>query len=188
MILMGSSRAHGANLATHLMRTDENEHIVVHKLRGFVADNLHDAFKEAEAISRATKCQKYLFSLSLNPPTEASPSVEDFTKAADRIEEKLGLVGQPRAVVFHEKESRRHAHVVWSRIDAETMTAREMDFFKLKLQDVCRELYLENDWKILRGLMNSAERDPKNFNRGEWEQAKRLGQDPRWIRQIGQDS
>lgn len=34
--------------------------------------------------------------------------------------------GQPRAVVFHEKENRRHCHVVWSRIDTEAMKAIPM--------------------------------------------------------------
>jgi len=187
MILISSSRSGGANLATHLMRTDQNEHVDVHELRGFVADNLHDAFKEVEAISRATKCKKYLFSISLNPPEEAAVSVEEFIRTVDRIEEKLGLVGQPRALVFHEKENRRHLHAVFSRIDAETMTAREMDFHKLKLRDISRELYLENGWKIPRGLMNSAERDPTNFSRAEWEQAKRFGQDPRWIKQVARE-
>jgi hypothetical protein len=187
VILKGSSRAYGANLATHLMRTDENEHVDVHELRGFVGETLHEAFAEAEAVSKATKCEKYLFSLSLNPPEEASPSIDYFISTADRIEEKLGLVGQPRAIVFHEKEARRHAHVVWSRIDTETMTAREMDFFKLKLRDVSRELFLENGWEMPCGLMDRAGRDPTNFTRGEWEQAKRLGQDPRWAKTIVQD-
>jgi hypothetical protein len=47
----------------------------------------------------------------------------DFELAADEVERVLGLEGQPRAIVFHEKEGRRHAHVVWSRIDARAMRA-----------------------------------------------------------------
>lgn len=54
MILKGSSRANGANLATHLMRADENEHVDVHELRGFVGQTLHAAFAEAEAVSKAS--------------------------------------------------------------------------------------------------------------------------------------
>ena len=65
MILKGSQRGGGADLAAHLMRTDDNEHVCLHELRGFAADNLRGAFKEAEAISRGTKCRQYLFSLSL---------------------------------------------------------------------------------------------------------------------------
>lgn len=124
MIIKASQRGGGANLAAHLTRTDENEHVHIAELRGFVGENLQDAFKEVDAIRRGTKCQQYLFSVSLSPPPSANLSAEDFMAAIDRVEEITGLNGQPRAVVFHEKEGRRHAHAVWSRIDAETMTAR----------------------------------------------------------------
>jgi hypothetical protein len=40
-----------------------------------------------------------------------------FEAAIDMAEQRLGLDGHPRAIVFHEKEGRRHAHAVWSRID-----------------------------------------------------------------------
>lgn len=100
----------------------------------------------------------------------------------ERIEGKLGLEGQPRAIVFHEKEGRRHAHCVWSRIDAETMTARQMSFFKQRLMGVSRDLYLENGWKMPRGLENAAERNPTNFSLAEWQQAKRQDIDPRWLK------
>lgn len=55
MVLKGSQRGGGQNLAVHLMRTDDNEHVRIHELRGFASDNLRDAFKETEAISRGTK-------------------------------------------------------------------------------------------------------------------------------------
>lgn len=182
MILKASQRGSGQNLAAHLMRTDDNEHVLVHDLRGFASDDLHGAFKEAEAVSRGTKCRQYLFSLSLNPPEAENVPVAVFEDAIERIEGKLGLEGQPRAIVFHEKEGRRHAHCVWSRIDAETMTARQMSFFKQKLVGVSRDLYLENGWKMPRGLENAAERNPTNFSLAEWQQAKRQDIDPRWLK------
>lgn len=187
MILKGSQRGSGQNLAAHLLRTDDNEHVLVHELRGFTADDLHGAFKEAEAVSFGTKCRQYLFSLSLNPPEGENVSVAVFEDAIERIEERLGLQGQPRAVVFHEKEGRRHAHCVWSRIDADTMTARHLSFFKQKLMGVSRDLYLEHGWKMPRGLENPAERNPTNFSLAEWQQAKRQSMDPRWLKQTIQD-
>lgn len=187
MILKASQRGGGQDLAVHLMRTDDNEHIRLHELRGFASDNLRDAFREVDAVSRGTKCRQYLFSLSLSPPEQERVPVEVFERAIDRIEERLGLDGQPRAIVFHEKEGRRHAHCVWSRIDAGTMTARQMSFFKKKLTDVSRDLYLEHGWKMPRGILNAGERNPTNFTLAEWQQAKRLGQDPRWLKQTLQD-
>lgn len=187
MILKGSQRANGGNLAAHLMNTRDNEHVALHELRGFCADDLEGAFKEAEAISRGTRCSQYLFSLSLSPPEDERVPVAIFEKAIDTIEEQLGLTGQPRAIVFHEKEGRRHAHCVWSRIDAETMTARPMSFFKNRLMDASRGLYLEHGWKMPDGIHDRAKRDPANFTLAEWQQAKRQGVDPRWLKQSIQE-
>ncbi len=188
MILKASQRGGGQNLAAHLMRTDENEHVELHEVRGFVSETLHGAFKEAHAVARGTKCRQYLFSVSLNPPPSEEVAVEVFETAIARIEERLGLAEQPRAIVFHEKEGRRHAHAVWSRIDPETMTARQMSFFKSKLRDLSRELYLENDWRMPRGLADPAQRDPRNFTLEEWQKAKRTGVDPRALRMAVQDA
>lgn len=182
MILKASQRGGGADLAVHLMRTDENEHMALHELRGFACDDLKGAFQEADAISCATKCKQYLFSLSLSPPEQERVAVADFEAAIDRIEHRLGLVDQPRAIVFHEKDGRRHAHCVWSRIDAETMTARPMSFFKTKLSDLSRDLYLEHGWQMPAGLADRANRNPTNFTLAEWQQAKRQGVDPRWLK------
>ncbi|MDP3408562.1 relaxase/mobilization nuclease domain-containing protein [Bosea sp. (in: a-proteobacteria)] len=187
MILKGSQRAFGQNLAAHLMKLDDNEHVALHQLRGFAADDLKGAFKEAEAISRGTKCSQYLFSLSLSPPEQERVPPAIFERAIDTIEQRLGLEGQPRAIVFHEKEGRRHAHCVWSRIDAETMTARPMSFFKNRLTELSRGLYLEHGWKMPDGIRDSAKRDPKNFTLAEWQQAKRQGGDPRWLKQSMQE-
>lgn len=184
MILKGSTRTGGADLAAHLLRLDENDHVRVQEMRGFAGDDLHEAFQEIHAIARGTKCQKPLFSLSLNPPEGACLSPDDFIAAINRVEEKTGLKDQPRAIVIHEKQGRIHAHCVWSRIDAETMTARPADFFKLKLQDVSRELYLQHGWQMPRGLLSPGERNVTNFTLAEWQQAKRLQQDPRWIKQL----
>lgn len=188
MILKGSQRANGANLAAHLMNTKDNEHVLVHELRGFASDNLKGAFQEVEAIARGTKCSQYLFSLSLSPPASKSVSVDEFVNTIDRVEEKLGLQGQSRAIVFHEKEGRRHAHCAWSRIDPETMTARQLSHFKAKLMDVSRNLYLDHGWKMPSGLANAAERNPTNFSLAEWQQARRQQADPRWIKQSIQDA
>ena len=182
MILKASQRGGGQDLAAHLMKVDDNEHVLVHELRGFASENLRGAFKESEAISRGTKCQQYLFSLSLSPPEAARVSAEEFCATIDRIEERLGLEGQPRAIVLHEKEGRRHAHCVWSRIDAETMTAKQMSFYKRKLVGFSRDLYLEHGWEMPRGIEVAGRRDPTNFSLAEWQQAKRQGTDPRLLK------
>lgn len=74
MILNGSQRGGARDLAIHLMKP-ENDHVEVHEIRGFVADTLPGALREAEAISRGTRCRQFLYSLLLSPPgTESVPS------------------------------------------------------------------------------------------------------------------
>lgn len=183
MILKATKRAGAADLARHLLKA-ENEHVDVHELRGFVSDALPGALNEAYAVSRGTRCQKFLFSLSLSPPAFARVTIADFEDAIDRIERKLGLEGQPRAIVFHEKEGRRHAHCVWSRIKVESMTAIDLPHFKMKLMDISRDLYLEHDWRLPPGMIDPAMRSPLSFNMSEWFKAKRAGQNPRDIKRV----
>jgi hypothetical protein len=187
MILKASQRGGGKQLGLHLMKKEDNEHIELHEIRGFVSDDIVGALKEAHAVSLDTKCKQFLFSVSLSPPPEERVPVETFESAIQRIEERNGLNDHPRIVVFHEKEGRRHAHAVWSRINAETMTAKNLPFFKTKMRDLSRELYLEQGWKMPRGLMNSREADPRNFTLKEWQQAKRMGHDARDLKDIMQE-
>lgn len=175
MILKGSQRGGAKQLGLHLLKTEESEHVEVHDVRGFLSEDIVGALREAEAVAKGTKCRQYLFSVSLNPPEQENVRIETFESALKTIEEKHGLAGQPRVIVFHEKEGRRHCHAVWSRIDAETMTAKPMSFFKNKLMEVSRQLYLENGWQMPRGLADAKDRDPRNFNLAEWQQAKRIG-------------
>lgn len=182
MILVGNQRGGGADLAAHLLK-DENEHVTVHELRGFVASDLPGALQEVQAVARATRCKQYLFSLSLNPPQTECVSVEAFERAADKIEDKLGLTDQPRAFVFHEKHGRRHAHVVWSRIDGDEIKAINLPFTKRKLMDISKSLYLEHGWQMPDGVRDPALSNPLNFSQAEWQQALRTDRDPREIKQ-----
>ena len=187
MILVASQRGGAKQLGLHLLRTDENEHVEVHEVSGFVSEDVVEALKEAQAVAQGTRCKQYLFSVSLNPPETERVDTEVFQDALSRIEEANDLTGQPRVIVFHEKEGRRHCHAVWSRIDAQTMTAKPLPYFKNKLRDLGRELYLEHGWKMPRGFMNSREADPRNCSLAEWQQAKRMGRNARDLKEAIQD-
>lgn len=187
MILNGNQRGGAKDLAVHLMK-EENDHVELYELRGFVADDLMGAFGEAQAISKGTRCKQFLFSLSLNPPEKELVAVSEFEAAIDKVEKKLGLEGQPRAIVFHEKNGRRHAHAVWSRIDTVNMKAIQLSHSHRKLRDVSREIYREHGWEMPTGLIDRDARDPKNFSLAEWQQARRIGKDPRAIKSALQDA
>ncbi len=95
MILKGSQRGGSRQLAVHLLKTKENEHVDVHELRGFSADDLNAALHEIYAVSRGTRAKQFLFSLSLSPPPQERVPIEAFEGAIEAIETKIGLDGQP---------------------------------------------------------------------------------------------
>lgn len=184
MILKGSQRGGPRQLAAHLLNDKDNDHVTLQDIRGFVSGDLYGAMAEATAIAKGTRCRQPVFSLSLNPPKDADASISQLMDAAERAEQTLGLQGQPRAIVIHEKNGRRHAHVVWSRIDADSMKAINLPHFKNRLRDLSKELYLEHEWTLPDGHKENGWKSPLNFTLAEWQQAKRLGLDPREIKQV----
>jgi len=175
MILKGNQRAGGRQMAIHLLNGEQNEHVNVHEVSGFMAQDVLGALNEAYALSKGTKCKQFMYSLSLNPPLDEKVDIDTFEKTLERVEKKLGLEGQPRVVVFHEKEGRRHAHCVWSRINTDEMKAVNISHPKLKLNDLSKSLYLEHGWKLPEGFKDKTKKSPLNFTRAEWQQAQRIG-------------
>ena len=184
MILEGNQRGGARQLARHLMNTQDNEHVEIYEISGFMSDSVIGAFDEIHAVSRGTKCRQFMFSVSLNPPQDVIAPPEYFEKAIAQIEERNGLSGQSRVIVFHEKEGRRHAHAVWSRIDVDEMKAINLSHYKLKLNDISKQLYLEHGWNLPQGFIDKQYRNPLNFTRAEWQQAKRTQDDPRMLKQL----
>ncbi len=182
MIIIASQRGGAAKLAAHLMNDHDNEHVELYEVSGFMADTLPEALQEARAQSMGTRCNQYLFSVSLNPPETEKVETEVFKQAINRIEERMNLQDQPRVIVFHEKKGRRHAHCVWSRIDTTEMKAINLPFYKSRLMEISKEIHLEQDWKLPTGLIERGQSNPLNFTRAQWEHAKRLDDDPRLIK------
>jgi len=187
MLFVGNQRGGAKRLAAHLMSA-ENDHVTVHSVSGFMADNLPGALNEAYALSRGTQCKQFLYSLSINPPEKENVATDDFVSAIDRAGQRLGLEGFPRAIVFHEKEGRRHAHAVWSRIDVTAMKAVNISYPKKKLMQLSRELYREHGFKMPEGFADSTKKNPKNYTRAEYEQAKRAGKNLHAVRKALQDA
>ncbi|MBS0155119.1 MAG: hypothetical protein JSS38_11025 [Nitrospira sp.] len=140
MVPKASQRANGQQLAIHLLNAHDNERVEVADIRGAIACDLPGAFEEWHAVSRVTRCKKYLYSLSINPdPAQGALTRRQYKDYIARVEKKLGLSGQPRAIVFHIKEGREHCHVVWSRIIADQRKAVPISHDKLALLNVTRE-------------------------------------------------
>ncbi len=184
MLLKASQRGGGTHLANHLLNANDNDHVTVHELSGFMTDDVHGAFKEMHAISKGTNCKQYMFSLSLNPPMNETVSTDEFIEVVDRVGQELGLADQPRVIVFHEKENRLHAHAVFSRIDSEQLRGINLPFFKNRLNEISRDIYLEKGWELPKGFIDKQACDPLNYSLEEYSQAKRLDRNPKALKAI----
>lgn len=158
MICKASQRGGGAQLAAHLLNAYDNERVELAELRGSVAKDLAGAFREWFAQSKVTNCEKYLYSLSINPDQRQGRLTNDqYLDLIGRYEKTLGLTRQARAVVFHEKKdkdgiAREHCHVVWSRIDAKAGKAVTISFDRLKRLAVSRTFARELGRTVPKGM------------------------------------
>ncbi|MGA2607203.1 MAG: relaxase/mobilization nuclease domain-containing protein [Terriglobia bacterium] len=178
MIPKGNQRGGGRQLATHLLNQFDNKNVEVLDLRGSVAQDLHGAFHEWYAQSRATKCRKYLYSLSVNPDlAKYDLTREQYLDFIARTERSLKLVGQPRAVVFHTKNGRQHCHAIWSRIDPGAGKAVHMAHDRFKLQAVAREFARDHGLPLPPGMQKNGHNNQKDkqSNLQEKQQQERSG-------------
>lgn len=156
MIFFGSQRGGGADLATHLTNSEDNE-FVAWEMHGTIADDLPGGFAEIEAQAHAmTKLKNYLYSLSINPGPNQDWTDEMFADAIARSGAALGLEDQPHAIARHIKEGadgalREHCHVVWSRVDVQNSCGINIAYDRLKLMQVAREMAQEYGFELPSG-------------------------------------
>lgn len=181
MIPKGNQRSGGQQLATHLLNALDNERVEVAEVRGAIAQDLHGAFKEWQAIAKGTLCQKYLYSLSVNPDhRQAAYDRAHYLDFIERAEKALGLVDQPRAVVFHVKNGREHCHVVWSRIDTEKLKAVHMPHDRQKLRKVAQDFARDYGLTLPEGMRQDRGKErfkehEKHTSLAERQQEERTG-------------
>lgn len=168
MIINGGSRSNGAFFAKHLSNAKKNEQVRVAEIRGLAAKNIGQAFYEMKAVASGTRCKNFFYHANLNPYKDERLTPEQWERAVDALEEELGLEGQARFVVEHEKHGRVHRHVVWSRIDVDQMKAIRMDKDYAKHQETARQLEKEFGLRLGRSVLgpdadkeNRPERRPK---------------------------
>ena len=188
MILKASTRGRPMGLARHLFNEKDNDHIELHSIRGFVSDDLTGAMREVHAMSATVKSKQPLFSVSLSPPAHELAEVDLFEQAAAQVLERNGLQDQPHALIFHEKDGRRHAHLVVSRIDTEHGRVIPLPYFKQKLFDLSKEIYLDRGWDLPAGFIDKRDRDPRNYDLETYHKAKREGLDPKHLKMMAQEA
>ena len=132
MIIGGGSRAGPGDLATHLLRTDENEVARVDRNPRRATADLHRALNRMQAATALTQNgKKGLYHASIDPDNRASHDARSMgalcggagTEArAGRPAARLGLSRQARG---GRRSRASMCTSVWQRTDIDTRTLRE---------------------------------------------------------------
>ncbi|GAB3754739.1 relaxase/mobilization nuclease domain-containing protein [Spirosoma pomorum] len=166
MVIKGRSRSNGKQLAAYLLQNKENDRADVLDIRGTARpDDLRRSLLEMSLTSELSKRGELgLYHAQVNPAIgEDGPMTpEDWLRAADILEQSLGLKGQKRAIVLHEKNGRVHGHVVWQRYDEDAGRFRS-DSHNYKKHDQARAL-IEQELGHTR-TPQKAEREPTHKER-----------------------
>ena len=183
MIIKGKSCSHSAELARHLMRTDHNDNIQILELdECSAAPTLEAAFREYQALAEGlTNAQHGLYETSLSPRNDENLTPAQWEKAVDMLAEELGLTGQPRVVILHEKRGREHVHAVFQRTDVDEQKVISDSYNYPAHEQAARAIELEFGLEITQGVHTrekDEERPLADYSHDEAQQAQRSGIDP----------
>ncbi len=140
--------------------------------------------REMEALASGSQCKNYLYHASINPPANENLSPDQWAQAVELLEKNLGLEGHQRIIVEHVKEGRAHQHIIWNRVDPDTMTAVRMSHNYRAHELTARELEREFGLDRVQGAHVERdgprpERQPKQW---EVDRGRRTGIDPRHVK------
>jgi hypothetical protein len=184
VIIKGSSRAGPSQLARHLQRTDTNERVSILQLDS-PTDSLADALHDWQFLATGTRGSKGMYHANIDPDARYKMTPEQWQRAVDVLEKELGLEGQPRVVVMHEKHGRAHIHVVWQRTDIDKMKLVPDSFNYLAHERASKALEQEFGHEPVPGkhAKRNREKQPEfpkeQISHAEWQQGERAGIDPR---------
>lgn len=146
---------------------------------------MKETLGEMAIIAGASNCKNYLYHASINPKEGENLTPEQWDFAVDLLAKNLGLEGHQRAVVEHVKDGRAHYHVVFNRVNPETLKAVRMSHSFRKHEATSRELEREFG---LDHVPSSFERDgdggqqqEKAYSQKDFDQARRTKVDPRTV-------
>ena len=112
MIAKGTTHNNGAKLARYITTGKDNERAELWQLAGFAANDIRDAFRSVHVMAEATRCEQPFFHVQVRNPDDEELTRAQWERVANRIESKLGLMGQPPCDCIprpRENRSRTHA-------------------------------------------------------------------------------
>lgn len=182
MIIKGGARKSGRFFAGHLMKAEDNERVAVVEMKNLWAEDVSEAFREMKSIAKGTRADNYFYTVSMNPRADEHLTPDQWDMAVEKLETNLGLTDHARFQVEHEKaDGRVHRHIVWSRVDPDTMTVTpaKNDYY-IHMQ-TGRELEREFNHQPTPDPMEHGHRAEKEFS--DWELFRgQEGRDPKDVK------
>ena len=127
MIIRGNPAGSVGYWSEHLLRDDTNEKAEVKEIKGLAAEDLPGALREMQAVASGSRSHgNFMYQANINPLAHEHLTPAQWMEAVDTLEKNLGLEGHQRVVVEHVKEGRQHYHVIWNRVDVDTMRVTDM--------------------------------------------------------------
>jgi len=117
-MIAGATRgAGGVALSRHLLATKDGQRVLVMPSRGLAAEDLKSQIAEMVADAAHGRTDRPVHHVHVDPPPEAANSNEIIGVFLRHYEAEFGLQDAQRCGVFHLKDGRRHAHVVYSLVN-----------------------------------------------------------------------
>ena len=184
MIIKGKSRDNAAQAADYFTKQGDNERVSLIDIQGTLSQDVHGACREMAGVAGGSRCGNFLYHASINPAEGDILTPEQWEKSVEILEKKLKLEDHQRIIIEHEKEGRVHRHILWNRVDQETIKAQRMGWNYVKHEQTAREIENLFDLEKVQGvhtLENGEVREKGDFRasyaptRPEIEQGKRTG-------------
>lgn len=196
MIIKGGAAGSVGFWSQHLQRQKENDanpnvndRVTVREISGLLSNTVEGALREMQAVASGSRSEgNFMYQANINPRDHERLTPEQFKKAVDTLEKQLGLEGHQRIVVEHEKKGRVHQHVIWNRVDVDTLRVKDIGgnyaAHELAAEKLEREFGLERSPKPHLDLAAYQERRDrgKPFDISEIRASQKTGIDPQQIK------
>jgi hypothetical protein len=186
MIINGGARNGVGYWSNHLLNDEKNDRAEVVEIDGLLATDLPTALREMKAIAGQSRCKgDFMYCANINPRDYEHLTAEQWREAVATLEKDLGLEGHQRVVVEHEKDGRTHRHIIWNRVDVETLRVADIGFNFYTHEQTARALEIRfglDRTPSLHGQRREDGRPERAPELSEKRAAERSGIDPKAIK------
>jgi hypothetical protein len=127
LIIKGGAAQSVKFWSKHLLNDKTNEKAELREVRGTLSQDLEAVLWEMKDVAGGSRCHRnFLYQAHINPRADEKLTPEQWRHAVDTLERNLGLEGHQRAVIEHVKEGRQHYHIVWNRVDQDTLRVADI--------------------------------------------------------------